>query len=134
MLGEPLGRLVKVRAQMCDQLGVARVIDGFDSDDPRLQRALVLLHVLEEVQLGLRRTDDENLVLALERVRHLVKEAMLVVRVIPHPQVLFLGMPMNVRAWRVNDGLTDLVGVDVEDASFLLIEPYDRVLHDDLLW
>ncbi len=33
----------------------------------------------------------------------------------------------------MNDRLADLGGVDLEDAGFLLIDPNDRVLHDDLL-
>lgn len=84
---------------MGHQLGVARVIDGLDADDPRLQGALVVLHVPEEVQLRLRRADEQDLTLALERASHLVEEAMLVVRVVPDPQVLFLGVPMDVWAW-----------------------------------
>jgi hypothetical protein len=94
---------------------------------------IVLLHVPEEVQLRFRRAHEENLTATLQRPSDLAKEPGLIVGMIPDSQVLFVGVPVNVRTRRVDDRLLDLVGVDLEDAGLLLIDPYNCVLHDDLL-
>jgi hypothetical protein len=51
---------------------------------------------------------------------------------IPRPQILLVGVTMNVRTRRVNDRLLDLLGVDLEDSGFLLIDPYNCMLQDGL--
>jgi hypothetical protein len=129
----PRDGLSEVMTQVRDQLGVSRMVHGLETDDPLGEGVIVLLCEPEEVQLRLRRADDEDLTVILERLRHLPKETMLVVGMIPDPQVLLVGVPMNVPARRMNERVLDLVGIDLEDARLLLIDPYECVLHGDLL-
>jgi len=125
--------LAEVMPQVRDELRVGRMVHRLEPDDALCQRPIVLLREPEEVELRLRRADDQDLRVRLERLRHLAKEAMLVVGMIPDPQILFVGVAMNVPARRVNERLPDLVRVDLEDARLLLIDPYDCVLHGSLL-
>jgi hypothetical protein len=90
---------------------------------------IVLLQEPQEVQLRLRRAHEEDVTAALEGPRHLVKEARLVIGMIPDSQVSLVGVTVNVRLRRMYDRLLELLGVDLEDASLLLIDPYDCVLH-----
>ena len=93
----------------------------------------MLLRVFEVVQLGFRGSHEEDLTATLERDRNLVEEPMLVVRMMPDPQVLFIGVTMNVRARRMHERVLNFVSGDLEDASFPVIDPYDGVVHDVLL-
>src|SRR5881394_2631068 len=70
-LGPLPGSLSEVVAQVRDELGVARMVHCFEADDPLRQGVLVLLHEPEEVQLRLRRADDQDLMVSLERLRDL---------------------------------------------------------------
>ena len=69
----------------------------------------------------------------LEGPRDLAEESRLVVGMIPDPQVLLVGVTMNVTPRRVNDRLSDFLRVDLEDSGLLLIDPNDCMFHDDLL-
>ena len=59
----------KVLAGISHQLTVAGVVHGFDPDDLVDQAVVMHMDVLDELQLGLRRPDDQDLLGALERMR-----------------------------------------------------------------
>jgi len=123
---------VEIFAEVGNQLGVGWMVHRLDTDDPRLERVLVLLHVPVEVQLRLRRTDDEDLAFARERAGDRLKIPVLVVGMIPDADVLFVRVTMDVPARRLNDGLVHLARLDLEDAGFFVSDPNDGVVHDIL--
>lgn len=96
---------MKIVAQVGHQLRVGGVVGRFDPDDPRLELAIVSLHVPEEVQLGHGRSDQQHGPVILQGPGHLSEEPRFVVRMVPHPHILLVGVTMNVRTGRVNDGL-----------------------------
>jgi len=71
--------------------------------------------------------------MTIEGPRNLVEEAVLVVGMISDANVLFVGVTMNVRPRRMDQGLLELIGVNLEDARLSLIHPNHCVLQDDLL-
>lgn len=83
---------------MCHELCVGRMVRRFDADNLRFERAVVLVDVSEEVELGLGRTDKKNLSAALEAAGHLSKVPVLVVGMVPDAQIDLTGMAMDVRA------------------------------------
>jgi len=125
--------LSEIVPQVGDRLRVRRMVERFEPDDAVREGAIVLLREAEEMQLRFRGADDQDLTVRIERLRHLAKEAMLVVGMVPDPQVLLIGVAMNVPARRVHERSLDPVGVDVEDARLFLVNPYDCVLHGNLL-
>src|SRR5665213_2570089 len=84
----PRKGVVKILADVRDQLTIRRVVGCLDADDVRLERGGVLLRVSEKVQLGHRRSDEQNLVGARERRRDGLEEAVLVVRMVVGPRLL----------------------------------------------
>ena len=68
----------------------------------------------------------------LEGMGDLAKVLVLVVGVVPDPEVDLIGVAMDVTAGSVHDRLLDFVGVDLEDPSLLLIDPDNSVLHEGL--
>ena len=61
------------------------------------------LQVSQEVQLRHRRAHQQHLTVILEGPGDLTEESRLVVGMIPDPQILLVGVTMNVRPRRVND-------------------------------
>jgi hypothetical protein len=61
------------------------------------------------VQLRHRRAHQQHLTVILEGPGDLTEESRLVVGMIPDPQILLVGVTMNVRPRRVNDRLPDLL-------------------------
>ena len=99
------------------------MIDRLEPHDPPLEDVLVLVQVPEELELRGRRPHDEDLIGIAERVRDIVEEAGQVVGVM----VLFrrtLRMATDVTAGRADRRLVEALGVDVENARFLVIDPH----------
>ena len=69
--------------------------------------------------------------MTFEGARHLAKVPVLVVGVIPDPQVDLIGVTVDVRAGRIKKRPFDLVGVDLEDPCLFVVDPYDCMLHDE---
>ncbi len=128
------GLVVEVVPQMRHQLGVGRVIRRFDADDLDGTVVPLQVHVSEEVELRVTGTDEKDLdrTASLEGPDDLSKVPVLIVGVIPDAQVDLIGVTMDVTAGRIDDRMRDLVGVDLEDPSFLLIDPDDCVLHGEV--
>src|SRR4051794_22188056 len=103
------------------------MIDSLDSDDLRLDRRSVLVHVPEELQLRSRWAHDEDRLCPLESLRDIPEESMHVVRMI-----VFGGGPlrmaMNVPLRRGNRLRVDTASVDAEDPRFMVINPHDRLM------
>jgi hypothetical protein len=117
---------------MSDELRVRGMVHRLDADDPFLEGVLVSLCVSEEVELRLGRPHDEDFTTPIQTARDLVKEPMLVVRMVPDPQRVFVVVAMDVDTGRVNDGLIEGPRVELEDARFSMIDPNDGVLRGAL--
>jgi hypothetical protein len=105
---------------MSDQLAVRRMVDRLDPDNARLEGWVVFARVADELELCACGTDDEHLLDPRERARHFMEE---VVRVIGMIVLGALRMAMNVTGRGAQSLLVDVLGVDVKDASLMLIEP-----------
>jgi hypothetical protein len=55
-----------------------------------------------------------------------------IVGMVSDAQVDLIGVSMDVRTGRIDDRARAPVGVDLEDPSLFLIDPYDCVLHGEL--
>jgi len=105
------------------------MIDGLDSDDFLFERAVVLVHVPEELELrGGRPTMRIESVVLRDRATSWKK------------RLASSGRSFTLRPFRMLVGVVlvgldrsffDPVQVDVEDASFLVIDPDGRVLAHD---
>ena len=116
---------------MSQQLGVGRMIRRFDANDVRFQWTVVLVEVAEEVQLRLGRSHQQDLTVTVENVGDVPEIPVLVVGVVPDPQVDLVIVAMAVRPRRFDVRLRQLVGVDLDDPSLFSIHPDDSVLHDE---
>src|SRR6188474_2447105 len=65
-----------------NQLSVSRMIHGLKAHDFWFERVLVPLDVSEQMKLGGRRADDENLPRVIERACDVAKKVLRVVRVL----------------------------------------------------
>ena len=87
---------MKILAHVGDQLLVRRMIGRFDTDNSLFQRRQLLVQVSDEMKLGHRRPDDQNLLGAFQRVRDVVEESVFVVRVVVRPGLLSFWMAVDV--------------------------------------
>ena len=117
---------------MCDQLRVGRMVRRLDADDLRFELTVVLVDVFEKVQLRLGGSHEKNLTVTLEGASDLSKVPVLVIGVVPDPDVHLIGVAMDVRAGGIDDRQLDLLGVDLEESGLFVIDPDDCVLHDGL--
>ena len=113
---------VKILPHVCDELTVGRVVYRFDADDLRLERALVLVHVLDELEFRRAGSDDENFFDVGQGLGDLVVEVLRVGRM----SVLRSDgrVPLHVTmGMRMNDRGVGGRRVYVEDLGFLVIDP-----------
>jgi hypothetical protein len=117
----------EVGLRIRNELSVGRMIHGLDADDFRPHRVVVRLHVFEELELGCRRSHDENLFDLFQRARDLMEEPFGVLRVIFNafgaPRVLVMDVVRGCDYQRI-----DLFQMDLEDVSFLVVNPNGYVL------
>lgn len=88
---------MKIFARKRRQLRVGRMIDGLGAHDPLLDLGIVRVQIAHESRLRVGRTDDENFIDRVESARDVVKEAILVIRMILRRGVV-IGMPPKMMA------------------------------------
>ena len=98
------------------------MIDGLDPDDARLERVSVRVEIAKEVELGSRRTDDEDLLRTFERSCDFEEKALGVVRVFLRARLSLRMSAVDVLR-RGHRGFVELLGRDVEDPGFPVIDP-----------
>ena len=98
------------------------MIDGLHPHDLRLKRALVLVEVANELELGGRRADDEDRFGAFQRASYLSEESLCVVGVAPllvRPD----RMAVHVMIGRADARRIEPISVYVENLGFVVINP-----------
>jgi hypothetical protein len=113
-------RCAKVVTDEGDELPVGRVVDRLDPNNLRFESMIVLVHVLDELELGFPRADYENLACALERLGDLVVEVLVICRVIPLGGLGWVAADMLPR---MNHLRFDCLGINMENPGFVVIDP-----------
>ena len=93
----------------------------------------MLVHVPEEFELCLRGSDDEEGIDAVERSCRLGEESMRIIRVVSRLPAPFR-MPVYMVLRCEDRCFVGRLGVDVEDAGFVVVDPDDCMRwHDRIL-
>ena len=124
----------EVPPRVGDDFSVGRMIQGFSTSNLSLELTVVFLHVPEKFELRRRRSNDENGIGTVEGPRDLVEEPRGVIGVLSGLSAPF-GMSVD-EVLRGQDRrfvdwlrlhVADRLRLDVEDASFLVIDPDDHM-------
>ena len=99
------------------------MIDGLDTDDSGLKRMLVLVNVSHQIQLCGRRPRNEHLFGAFERPGDLVEESLGVIGMLPGSFGSFWMFVVSIVKRSRNGDFIGSFKLDVEDSSFLVINP-----------
>jgi len=110
-----------------DELPVAWMIDGFDSDDNFHQPGIMLADVLDQLGLGIGRPRNKNRAGVCDRLSDRLKEGV-ILRGVPAPDGVCLVMDVPGRMIRVQNESLDVRGAEMEHARFMVINPNDRMI------
>lgn len=114
--------LLEVFHRIGDDLPIRRMIDGFNADDFRQQCEFMGVHVFDELQLRRRWPNDQD----IHRVFDGARDGKKVLPVVFGMRLrTFWSLGMLMMHWPVCfEGLfIDMVGIDVEDPRFAVIDP-----------
>ena len=114
---------------MSHQLPVGGVVDRLDADDFGLQRVVLLGQEPEKLQLGRRRSDEQNLPSVSKHGGNVPEELGTVVGVLVLRRRAF-GMPMEMVLGRGDRFRLELFCVEAKNARLLMVEPYDGLMSD----
>jgi len=117
----------EVMSSVGDELPVAWMIDGFDSDDDPHQLGIMLADVLDQLGLGVGRAGDENRVGFGEGFRDGMKIFMIRGGV---PAADRIGLVMDVlgRMLRTDDEPFDIGPAEMKNARLSMVDPDDGVV------
>lgn len=97
------------------------MIHGLDADDARLERVIVLVNVLDELELRRPGANDQDLLCVAQRLRDVVEVVLRLGRV--PVLVESLGVVVQVVLRRVDVPLLERLGVEMEDLGFFVVQP-----------
>jgi len=109
-----------------DELPVAWMIDGFDSDDNFHQPGIMLADVLDQLGLGIGGTRNENRARVCNRLSDSLKEGV-ILRGVPAPDGVCLMVDVLGRMIRVQHEPFYIGRTEMEYACFTVIDPNDRM-------
>jgi hypothetical protein len=91
--------LVKVLPHMSNELAIRRMISRLNADNNRIQRGHMLLRVSQKMKLRYRRSDQQNSIGPRKGASNLMKESVVIIRVIFGSRVHIFWMAMDVMVW-----------------------------------
>jgi hypothetical protein len=106
---------------MRDELIVGGMVHRFDADDLLDQRVVMLVHVLDELELRRRWTDDEDFFHLLEGTGDLVIEAFRICRMLPLGRRLLASMNVMMRS--LEGRRVEALRSQVKNLGFVVIDP-----------
>jgi hypothetical protein len=117
---------LEVMSGVGDELRVAWMIDGFDSDDNPHQPRIVLADVLDQLGLGIGWPRNENRASVCDRLSHSLKEGV-ILRGVPAPDGVCPMVDVLGRMIRVQHEPFHIGRAEMEHACFMVIDPNDRM-------
>jgi hypothetical protein len=109
-----------------DQLSIRRMVHRLTADDLRFDRSIVVVDIRQELNFRRGRPQDEDFVEAVESACGVAKQRPQVVRMVVLGRTA-LRMSVNVTMGRMKGRLVEAVGLHVENASLVVIDPNCRV-------
>src|SRR5262249_49679269 len=109
---------------MGDELPVARMIDGFHTDDDLHQCGIMLADVFDQFGLGIGRSRNENRAGVCDRLRDSLKEGV-ILRGMPAPDGVCLMVDVLGRMIGVQHESLHISRAEMEHACFMVIDPND---------
>jgi len=107
---------------MRHEFAVGRMIECLDRRNTLQQLRRVALDVLEQLVLGVRRAPDQDRACGANSVHHRLKES-LVLGTVAAADRIGLVMDMPCRPSRVYHRALDVIGIEMEHASLVVIDP-----------
>jgi hypothetical protein len=123
---------VKILTYVSDNLPVGGVVGALDADDLRRHRRIMFLQVVDELSLGDRRTEDQDLVGVRQLVRDGGEKSALIVRVIADLHLRGLLMTVDMSRDRFQRLLVERLA-DVKDPRLVVVHPSCHVTHGGIL-
>ena len=120
---QPIFRL-EVASGVGDELPVARMIDGFHTDDNLHQRGITLADVFDQFGLCISRSRNENRAGVCDRLRDSLKEGV-ILRGMPAPDGVCLMVDVLGRMIGVQHESFHISRAEMEHACFMVIDPND---------
>ena len=111
---------------MRHQLRVARMVYGLDANDLVRKGGVVVVDVLDQPQLGLRRTDDQDLLSACQRFDDGMVVGLVFLLVAGTDHTAFV-VQVQMRLGRMNHRLFHIIGADMHDMGLAMVKPDDGV-------
>jgi len=123
----------EILAGVGNELAVAGVIHGFDTDHPFHDIVVVRMDMLDQFELGLPGADNQDFRGAAQGFHDLVI-VVLVFGLTAAADRAALALQVAGRAGRLDHRFLDIIRADVHDACFVMVEPDDGVIvrHDFL--
>jgi hypothetical protein len=109
-----------------DELPVAWMIDGFDTDDNPHQLGVMLADVLDQLGLGIGWPRNENRASVCDRLSDSLKEGV-ILRGVPAPDGVCLMVDVLGRMIRVQHEPFHIGRAEMEHACLMVIDPNDRM-------
>ena len=109
-----------------DELPVAWMIHGFDSDDNFHQPGIMLADVLDQLGLGIGGTRNENRAGVCDRLSDSLKKGV-ILRGVPTPDGVCLVVDVFGRTIRVQHEPFHISRAEMEHACLMVIDPNDRM-------
>jgi hypothetical protein len=109
------------------EFAVGGVIHRFDAHDARRDCRIVCLQVLEQLELGSGRTDNQDFVGILDRVGDRLVVRVILRQVARSDSALFV-MQVLVLRLRMDDACFGIIGVELDDVRFAVVDPDDKVI------
>jgi hypothetical protein len=109
-----------------DELPVAWMINGFDTDDNPHQLGVMLANVLDQLGLGIGWPRNENRTSVCDRLSDSLKEGM-ILQGVPAPDGVCLMVDVFGRMIRVQHEPFHIGRAEMEHACLMLIDPNDRM-------
>ena len=123
----------EILAGIGDELRIAGMVDGLDTDHPVHDFVIVRMDMLDQLELGVPGADDQDFRSAAHGF-HDFMVVLLVFGLAAAADRAALALQVTRRIGRMDHRFLDVVRADVHDAGFVVIEPDDGVVmgHDFL--
>ena len=118
---------LEILSRMRDQLAVSGMIERLDAHDFRVQRRGMSFDVLDELRLGIRRSGDQDSASVGDGFGHVLEKGM-IFRCVTTADAVGLVVNMSGRVVRMQYEMIDLERIEMKYASFVVIDPNDRMI------
>jgi hypothetical protein len=109
-----------------DEFAIARMIDGFHTNNDIHQPGIMFTDVLDQLGLGIGRPSNENRASIRNRLSDSLKEGV-ILRSVPAPDRVSLMVDVFGRMIRVQHEPFDIGRAEMEHSCFTVIDPNDRM-------